>query len=112
MKEPTKTRKSDVVVYVTRSGPKKGQPDCEAAFQTREEAIRFLADLHGLTFEETRELKRSLGLKLKKKHHGSEYCAISEEPMDATTAKLALTGELYLPAQVAVLKPIRLRKSA
>jgi hypothetical protein len=82
-------------VYVVRSGAPAGRPDFEAAFSSKQEAVQFLANQHGLDTEETRKLNREMALKLNRKWHGSEACAIKEIPMSPDRAKRALSGELF-----------------
>lgn len=108
---PRKARpaSSTIRLYVARSGPKRGDPECQAAFQSKEEAVRFLMDLHGLEVEEGRKLKRESRLPLKKKVHGAEVCQIAEEEMLPAVAKQALSGELYLEEASRLLTPRRLR---
>jgi len=82
-------------VFVVRSGPKRGAPDLEAAFETKQEAIHFAANLHGLNTEEQRELAKALQLKLDRKWHGSETCAIQMVSMSPDRARRAFRGDLY-----------------
>lgn len=100
---------STIRLFVARSGPKRGDPECQAAFQSKDEAVRFLMDLHGLGIEETRKLKRESKLPLKKKLHGAEVCHIAEEEMQPLVAKQALSGELYLQEAARLLTPRRLK---
>lgn len=88
----------DVSLFLSRSGPRKGPAECEAAFRTKAEAVAFLTDLHGLTGEESRRLAREMALSLKRKWHGAERCAIREERMSPEQARRALSGELFLAA--------------
>ncbi len=89
---------SAVVVYVVRSGPKGGESDLEAAFQTKSDAVEFLVKLHGLNAQETRSLSRELSLSLRRDWHGSDRCEICPEIMDSQRASQALSGALYLAA--------------
>jgi hypothetical protein len=98
MKLQAKKTGTEVVLFVTRSGPRKGDPECQAAFETKDEAVRFLTDLHGLSVEEGRVLRKDLRLKLRKKVHGSELCSITAEPMTKQQAQLALSGDPYIDA--------------
>jgi len=96
MKSTAKKPAKEATLFVTRSGPRRGAPDCQAAFVTKEEAVRFLADLHGLGPDEQRALRKDLHLKLKRSIHGSEQCSITSETMSKHLAQQALSGELYL----------------
>ena len=108
---PRKPRPSSktIQLYVTSSGPLKGDAECRAAFQSKDDAVQFLADLHGLKVEETKKLKREFSLRLKKRLHGSEKCFIQLEEMPAKKAKQALSGELYLGVADNVRTPRKLR---
>src|SRR2546423_1104858 len=110
---PIKPRPSPAAIklFVARSGPKAGDPECQAAFQTKDDAIQFLVDLHGLAIEESRRLKRELRMPLKKRLHGAEQCAICEEQMAPMVAQKALTGELYLQDAPRLLTPRKLNKA-
>lgn len=91
-----KGKGSGVRLFVTRSGSKGSVPDCQAAFESREAAIRFLCDLHGLDIEETRNLRKQQSLDMDRRTHGSEWCAVMAETMTDDQARAALSGELYL----------------
>ncbi len=91
-------RRSTQVVYVVRSGPKIGQPDLQAAFRTKSDAVRFLERVHGLTVDESRKLARQSSLDLDRNWHGSDRCEIGAEIMDPEQAATALSGDLYLAA--------------
>jgi hypothetical protein len=109
---PRKPRPAaDIIkLYVTSSGPSKGEPECQAAFQTKDDAVRFLTDLHGLQLEEARRLKKDLQLRLKRRVHGSDLCVIQVETMPPALAEQALSGELYLGVAENVRTPRKLRK--
>ncbi len=109
---PRKPRPAPNVIklYVTSSGPAKGEPDCRAAFQTKDGAVEFLTNLHGLQLEEARKLKKELQLRLKRRIHGSDLCAIQVEAMEPQLAESALSGELYLGVAENVRTPRKLRK--
>jgi hypothetical protein len=100
MRPPAKKSGKEVVLFVTRSGPKRGDPECQAAFESKDDAIRFLADLHGLSSEEIKNLRKNLTLKLKKAIHGSEQCCVTAESMTKALAEQALSGDLYIDATV------------
>ena len=85
-------------VFITRSGPRSGPADCEAAFRSKAEAVGFLVNAHGLTVVEGRRLAKDLRLKLDRKWHGSETCSIREVPMTPDEACRALSGDLFLAA--------------
>lgn len=109
---PRKPRPAANVIklYVTSSGPAKGEPECRAAFETKDDAVRFLIDLHGLQLEEARRLKKELQLRLKRRLHGSDLCVIQVEEMEPPVAASALSGELYLGVAENVRTPRKLRK--
>ena len=109
---PRKPRPAaDVIkLYVTSSGPAKGEPDCKAAFQTKDDAVRFLTDLHGLEIEESKRLRKELQLPLKRRVHGSDCCYIQVEAMPPTVAEQALSGELYLGVAENLRTPRKLRR--
>ena len=86
------------ILFLARSGPRRGQPECEAAFASKAEAVAFLTDLHGLTSEEARRLAKQMALPLKRKWHGSESCAIREARVSPEQARLALSGEMSVVA--------------
>ncbi len=69
-------RGATVEVFCTRSGPKRGEPDQSSVFRTKAEAVEFLVNLHGLSLEESRILKKELALNLNRKWHGSDRCDI------------------------------------
>jgi hypothetical protein len=95
------------VVFVVRSGPRRGRADLEAAFPTRQEAVRFATDLHGLEPTEARTFAKSGEIVLDLLHHGSTLCALKEERMSTDRAAKALSGELYLPATPAIIPKSR-----
>lgn len=103
---------STIRLYVALSGPRKGDPECQAAFKTKDDAVQFLVDLHGLEFDDAKKLKREWKLSLKRKIHGAELCKILEEEMHPSTAKKALTGELYLQEAPRLLTPRKLKSKA
>lgn len=84
------------VVFVVRAGPRRGRADLEAAFPSRQDAVRFAVDLHGLEPAEAKTLAKSGELELDRVRHGSVLCALREERMSPDRAKKALSGELYL----------------
>jgi hypothetical protein len=92
----TPRKKKEVELFVTRSGPQKGRPECEAAFLTKNDAVEFLVRLHGLDAEETKKLARERSLTLNPKWHGTEKCEFAQEVMSPAKARSALSGELYL----------------
>lgn len=98
IRKPASTaRTRSVPVYVVRSGPKAGPADLEAAFGTKQEALSFLVNVHGLSTDEQRKLAKEHALKLNRRWHGSEACAIREVPMSRERAQKALSGEMFEP---------------
>lgn len=102
MKKPTPKPKKNpnIELYVVRSGPRRGEPECEAAFKSMPEAVSFLTNLHGLTTDEAKRLAKERALKLDRKWHGAEQCAIRPTEMPPAEARRALSGELYQPKEV------------
>lgn len=94
-------KKKEIELFVARSGPHKGKPECEAAFATKAEAVEFLTCLHGLDVDEARKLGREMTMALNRKWHGAEGCGIEVEAMSPAKAKQALSGELYAPKAAA-----------
>lgn len=92
------------VVFVIRAGPRRGRADIEAAFPTRQDAIRFATDLHGFDPNEARAFAKSGELELDRDRHGSVLCALKEERMSPDKARKALSGELYLLGSEPLLK--------
>jgi hypothetical protein len=96
--EATTTRKrKEIELFVARSGPKKGKPECEAAFATKPEAVAFLTSQHGLDIDEAKKLGKNLSLPLDRRWHGADICSIEPATMSPLKAKQALSGELYTP---------------
>ncbi|RYG36828.1 hypothetical protein EON81_08555 [bacterium] len=95
------------VVFVIRSGPRKGRADLEAAFTTRQDAVRFAADLHGLEPSEAKTFAKSGEIELDRARHGSNFCALKEERMAPERAEKALSGELYLAIAPALISSKR-----
>jgi hypothetical protein len=82
------------VVYVARGGSLRGAADYEVPFASRPQALAFLVNQHGLTIEEQRKLAKSSTLRLNRRWHGSDACAIKEMRMTPDEAQRALaTGE-------------------
>ncbi|RYG46796.1 hypothetical protein EON79_09185 [bacterium] len=95
------------VVFVIRSGPRKGRADIEAAFSTRQDAVRFASDLHGLEPSEAKSFAKAGEIELDRTRHGSTYCALKEERMAPDRAEKALSGELYIPPAPALISSKR-----
>jgi hypothetical protein len=108
---PETKRTFAISVFVARSGRKTGEPDCQAAFVSMDEAIDFLADLHGLAVEDCRRLKRQMAIPLKHRLHGADRCSIEKESMPAARAEKALSGELYLRDAARVLTPRKINQA-
>jgi hypothetical protein len=82
-----------VTVYIARGGPARGDADYELAFPTRPQALAFLVNQHGLTTDEQRRLAKQSRLKLNRRWHGSDACALREVALDAEQASRVLAGE-------------------
>lgn len=83
-------------LYVCRSGPRRGDPQLEAAFRTRSEAVAFLSNVHGLAGDEQKILSREGKLNLDPRWHGSESCAIKAVKLPPPEAARALSGEMFI----------------
>lgn len=88
----------NVTLYVARGGAPRSEADYEVAFPSRPEAIAFLVNQHGLTFEEQKKLAKASSLKLKRKWHGSDACAVRELRVPPNDVPKALRGELFGPS--------------
>lgn len=82
-----------VVLYVARGGPSRGEPDYKWLFETKKEALEFLANQHGLDSEEFKRLKSASRLKLDRAWHGSVACSIQEMRLSESEAKRALAQQ-------------------
>jgi hypothetical protein len=95
-KKAAPRRKVDtrITVYVARGGPARGEADYEQAFANRHQALAFLSNQHGLSGEEQRQLAKASRLKLNRRWHGSEACALREIALEPDQAAKVLRGEM------------------
>lgn len=92
-KKPKRPSNLRITVYVARGGPARGQADYEQAFPERRQALDFLSNQHGLTHDEQRQLAKTSRLKLNRRWHGSEACALRELALAPEVAAQVLRGE-------------------
>lgn len=80
-------------LYVARGGAPRGLADYEVPFESRPQALAFLVNQHGLTFEEQKKLAKTSSLRLNRRWHGSDGCAIREVRLTPEEAQRVLRGE-------------------
>ena len=90
---PRRKVDSRITVFVARGGPARGEADYEQAFANRHQALAFLSNQHGLSVEEQRQLAKASRLKLNRRWHGSEACALREIALEPDQAAKVLRGE-------------------
>lgn len=85
-------RSKYINLYVARGGALRGDADYEVVFETRPQALAFLANQHGLSREESLALAKESKLKLKRNWHGSDACAVKEVKVLLEEARKFLLG--------------------